>query len=134
MTSPKQEREIDARIEREVFGRVVQSAGCNLLTSDTRELYEDEAAARFARNFPTAPKQRTPAHYSTDIGDAWKVVERMTQGPGEYCDLANRWDGIAPSWIARFNGSSAEAETAPLAICLAALKTRSVSSVGAGVR
>lgn len=60
-------------------------------------------------------------HYSTSIEDAWKVVENLTQEPGRYCDLSNSWDGRAATWIARFNGFSATADTAPLAISLAAL-------------
>ena len=63
-------------------------------------------------------------HYSTQIADAWQVVEKMKEhGADEHNGITimydeNRWyvEFPLPSW------EYAEAPTAPLAICLAALK------------
>lgn len=58
---------------------------------------------------------KDPPHYSTNIAAAWEVVEKL--GPD--------WDLISmeQGWIASVGSSErARAETAPLAICLAALK------------
>jgi hypothetical protein len=62
-------------------------------------------------------------HYSTQIADAWLVVEKMKAN--NYCFTL--YDGYDPEWAALFSPRDAklnlaEADTAPLAICLAALK------------
>lgn len=60
-------------------------------------------------------------HYSTDIAAAWLVVEKLR---ADGCDFDMR---IVATWTANFGldmgllSFSADAETAPLAICLAAL-------------
>lgn len=54
--------------------------------------------------------------YSTDISAAWEVVERLD---GTYEPTIERH---GPGWTAWFDSASAWAETAPHAICLAALK------------
>jgi len=61
----------------------------------------------------------TLPHYSTQIADAWLVVEKMRPYFEIYCD--------GGGWVARFGWAdagtlAAYADTAPLAICLAALK------------
>ena len=77
---------------------------------------------------PPQVRADAPGHYSTDIAAAWEVLEKMrTQLPGKeimlyWCD---GW-GVgslcqAPSTISIWD-SLGEAETAPHAICLAALK------------
>lgn len=63
-------------------------------------------------------------NYSTDIAAAWKVVEKMRETPKPFFSLA--WY-ISGRWGAAFlghdDGTDAEmADTAPHAICLAALR------------
>lgn len=60
--------------------------------------------------------------YSTDIGSAWKVVEKMKPFRLWLIDLEDYWQAssLNPD---DGNGLKANAETAPLAICRAALKT-----------
>ena len=66
-------------------------------------------------------------HYSTQIADAWLVVEKLV-GDGFYVDIGVQEDRAQVqletltdrSWTIRVG--STEAPTAPLAICLAALK------------
>jgi len=74
----------------------------------------------------------TAEHYSTDITAAWAVVEtlhgRMTiMGPGAV-EIFDKGERVS-QWTCAFMDEDgypdyfAEADTAPLAICLAALKT-----------
>lgn len=59
--------------------------------------------------------------YSSDIGYAWQVVDKVAQTHGLYQLIQ-----VADFWIAEIQTADkayfAEARTAPLAICLAALK------------
>lgn len=56
--------------------------------------------------------------YSTDVGTAWQVVERMKERGG--CNVLTYPSGVVQCWI---NGEHhAVANTAPHAICLAALR------------
>ena len=59
--------------------------------------------------------------YSTDIGAAWEVVERVHSL--DECHLLCLMRSIRGSWNASFlfGGPSHTADTAPLAVCLAAL-------------
>lgn len=63
--------------------------------------------------------------YSSDLSVAWQVVEQMSS---ENLGLEMRREGR--DWIASFGGNTAvAAQTAPLAICLAGLRTRSIDAV-----
>ena len=62
--------------------------------------------------------------YPRKIQDAWLVVEKLKSN--NYCFTL--YDGYDPEWAALFSPRDAEiflatADTAPLAICLAAMKT-----------
>ncbi len=61
-------------------------------------------------------------HYSADIAAAWEVFERFT-GDGRHPLV--RYDGLRPEgypyWTVAISGHRGDADTAPLAICLAAL-------------
>lgn len=63
-------------------------------------------------------------HYSTDIAAAWLLVDKLT-GPKVNLILERDWDGV---YYSRFSSAGASdedfcsADTAPLAICRAALK------------
>ena len=73
-------------------------------------------------------------HYSTNIADAWEVVEKIGRSitPNRYSvNFIIEWDRLAAEWRAGWAYYSddgpeydfvGEADTAPLAICLAALK------------
>lgn len=61
-------------------------------------------------------------NYSTDISAAWQVVEKM--GEGKWFKLTKHMSGTCSVY---FGGSGhADAETAQLAICLAALAEKGV--------
>jgi hypothetical protein len=72
---------------------------------------------------------RDLAHYSTDISAAWEVVEKFQKEAwkvtvsnlGDRSKFEND-DYIFDRWICRVGTNRAKADTAPLAICLAALK------------
>lgn len=73
--------------------------------------------------------------YSTDIAAAWDVVEAW-KGDGSLCEIVlSRCEShVSTGWRARFGESEAsweaDAPTAPLAICLAALKAKGVDVDG----
>ena len=106
-------REMDALIAKHVMGtspRIVKreySSGFELISQDWKEVVDRELAAM--------------RHYSTDIAAAWQVVEKI---PGAVS--LQRMDSGA-SWRAWYQptpGSFSawtQSETAPLAICHAAL-------------
>jgi hypothetical protein len=58
---------------------------------------------------------------STDIACAFEVVEKMQAEPDEWFFQIARTTVISPNWYAEFGGKMVRAETAPLAICRAAL-------------
>lgn len=62
--------------------------------------------AAIALNIPTR-------NYSTDIADAWRVAEKLCATVGK--------QPVSGLWLAYIDSNWAEAETAPLAICRAAL-------------
>lgn len=69
-------------------------------------------------------------HYSTNIADAWEVVERFVR---EGVVFIVKGDGLRPGdfnpkWTVLVdNQPRTDADTAPLAICLAALKAKGVT-------
>lgn len=60
--------------------------------------------------------------FSQDIWSAWEVVEKLNHFP-----LALEYDNSF-GWKATFDGNFVVAKTAPLAICLAALKAIRIDS------
>jgi hypothetical protein len=100
--------EMDALVEEKVFGSVW--SGTHLMQGVvTRAIRYDGGYLH----------RSTLVEYSTDIASAWRVVEKMRE-TGYHFRIANWEDG---SWRSDFGFGCpmAEAATAPLAICLAAL-------------
>ena len=63
-------------------------------------------------------------HYSTQIADAWLVAEKICGDEGHFELERLYWfNAKKTGWMAIFHKGDAEADTAPLAICLAALKS-----------
>ncbi len=58
-------------------------------------------------------------HYSTNIAAAWEVVEKLGN---DFFELSRGGSGLSDGWSALTAEGDAWAETAPHAICLAALK------------
>lgn len=99
-------RPLDALVAERVMGlmahRITVNEALHLMTNGPR------------------PGEPVPVRfYSTDIAAAWEVVEKL-----HLCELGMLVDGEgSASWRCVFGGPAfAEAHTAPLAICLAALK------------
>lgn len=71
--------------------------------------------------------------YSTDIGAAWEIVEKMKE-EGEYAEYiwidysrTSATEDAPPFWECNFNHCVAQStKSAPHAICLAALKCKGV--------
>ena len=66
-------------------------------------------------------ERAVPDCYSTSIAAAWQVVEKMKLDSPMVRYDAYR-DDDRPRWTCAINGVRGDANTAPLAICLAALK------------
>jgi len=117
-------RKIDALIAQHVFGYIV---------SEGREIHEGMCYRNSIDGIVLGEDSVTPVpYYSTNISDAWEVekvfsedckyVSRYYCGPDgiEWCfDLVIPEDGQITSYLG-------ESSTAPMAICLAALKAKGV--------
>ena len=124
--TPKPGRELDALVAEKVMGLAFVK-----LTLNKGEVYAKEILA-LTRNgkpylihgplmhgmvYPEVPE------YSTQIWAAWEVLDRFT-GDGKFPMV--RYDGIRPPgkprWTAALGSYRGDADTAPHAICLAALR------------
>ena len=102
-------RELDAKIHKEIFGHEIEIC----------PMHHSHSCC--GRNLP---------NYSTQIADAWLVVEKLAKenyGFGIYITTIIDLDGgLHDNWGCYFENDDfeweVEEETAPLAICLAALK------------
>lgn len=113
---------LDAEICRVVFGLKVESVA--LISGDL-------AYGVWGQNPRRPAEVSAPRPYSSDIGDAWRVVERM-QELGWWARLTTPFEpgqpwfcGFTPLGMSGWNGRpdhKAGAETMPLAICRVALK------------
>lgn len=101
-------REMDALIATQVFGHEVKRD--TVLTTFVPFRVD---TVEWSEGFTTL------AHYSTDIEAAWEVIEELTRDHYDF-DVWSETDSI---WCEIFKGVSAtaNAKTAPLAICRAAL-------------
>jgi hypothetical protein len=60
-------------------------------------------------------------HYSSNIGAAWGIIEKFAE-ESQTASLQS----VGSRWIAQLDNSARAAATAPLAICLAALKNEGI--------
>jgi len=121
-------REIDRLVAEKVMGWKVSKGRSGL------EWYEANENGKF--EFIRSVTDFEP---STDIRDAWQVVEKMREG--KIFSLCDAWDeNDEPIFYANFQYNDgyhvvnydAYAETAPLAICLAALEACGIEVGGTG--
>lgn len=107
-------RELDALIAEKVMGKTVRSK--NEVTNNAFKPEYDELVVDLGNE-----RYEFIRHYSTDIADAWKVLKKLIQLGAEInVGFYKQWDcsidyPIGCNWLV-------QAETAPLAICLAALE------------
>jgi len=115
-------REMDALIAEKIFGKVKCQAKCH--NPGVRAWLD----GRYCYALPGSPQDGAELLlYSHDISAAWEVVEKM----GMIMDLFYRPDVIPKwagnKWYCKFECHDRQgyssAETLPLAICRAALKT-----------
>ena len=118
-------RELDARIAEEVMewdvyrkGEVVYCEAPILLRSSVKDGFAAEDIWRCGNN------RYSPfslPHYSTQIADAWLVVEKMWNIGCWRVDIRRMDNGYLVDFDDMRDTYSASATAAPLAICLAAL-------------
>jgi hypothetical protein len=101
-------REIDILVSEIVFNepRIIN---CNYCSWEVDRFNSSQCEICYADN-PRIP------HYSYDICDAWEVVEKIGG-----IHLMQLKSFTPPLWRAAFGESIAQADTAPLVICRAAL-------------
>ena len=75
----------------------------------------DSATVQEVRQYPP---------YTTDLGAAWTIVERLGEQGGR-TEIRRQGD----SWRAAFAGAEAFAATPAMAICLAALRSRGIDPI-----
>lgn len=96
-------REMDAEIIEKVFGRILIKP-----RSEALKYPHTDWGSTTVNEIP---------HFSTDIADAWEVVDKVPN-PSQFFDC-EKFEG---KWTASFGGQYVvAADTAPLAICRAAL-------------
>jgi hypothetical protein len=122
-------REMDAEIGRRVFGLAVRT----ITQIDHRGAHDEPGYSDPPRRMGDG-RMGVAAHalplYSTDLGAAWQVVDKLrAEGHGEFQLSAD--PDPTDAWIASFSVPLGDAPpffpmapTAPLAICLAALAIR----------
>lgn len=100
-------RELDAVIAEKVMGMALD------------DIFEHEEMGDELGWVPisTVPLETVP-HYSTSIADAWLVVEKLKDTCGFSLDYVRGRDKPGRCWFGRAFG---QGETAPLAICIAAM-------------
>jgi hypothetical protein len=110
-------RKIDRLVAEKVMG--FETEGFEWSKGTMQFVYKDTGAALITKNIP---------YYSSNIADAWQVVEKL-RSRYVYIDLTNNDDLyccelMEQDWEneSRYFTYYTDAETAPLAICLAALK------------
>ena len=108
--TPEEHRKLDAEVAEKVMG----------IEHDFENCHWCQSKDPYARGNPHID------HYSTDIKAAWRVVEKQWEDRRRKLCL---WRGYSGDWFARFDnpasmdyGSKVSAETAPEAICRAALE------------
>lgn len=120
------EREIDALVAEKVMG-----FGRSTTPPDWPQQWRmpsKNPSAEHRKEYPYWYKSFEP---STKIADAWEVVEKMAPDDDEFRLTRHR----RGRWLCTFkffDGLSEGAETAPMAICLAALAVFGVDPAGKG--
>lgn len=103
-------REMDALVAEKVFGNHVEWVNFN---GDNYPFWVGLKLPGTPIILPDGREAHDIRRYSTDITDAWKVLEATDR----FYSLTKKSDG----WLAAANGYHGFGETAPLAICLLAL-------------
>jgi hypothetical protein len=123
-------RELDALVAEKVIDRKIRML--NEVTNNTfkpeyDKLVIDEGEGRY----------NLIPRYSTNISDAWQVVEKLDHNvmlekfntftlDFNNAKQTEKYEHRATVWCEGHRGISYEAETAPLAICLASLRAKGV--------
>ncbi len=122
-------RELDKLVAENVMGHVPDPTRCDrcgwkLENTPTAGCVKDNCSMR------PMPELRGPRPYSTSIEAAWEVVETMKLAVQPVHPYAGRWMAGTkdPAHGGLYWDEVTEAESAPLAICLAALRAKGIAS------
>jgi hypothetical protein len=115
-------RALDAEVDREIFGQygvgICPKCGSDHVSEGL--LYPGIGCGTCGWRTPYADGARLAPHYSTALGDAWLVVDHFWSVDIEKCDSVD--ERYLVTITARDGREWTEkADTAPLAICRAAL-------------
>lgn len=122
------DRELDAAIAKHVMGIVWDETRCRvcgwLLAGNVEQGCTDGSCS-----MRPAPNKRadTPVPYSTEIGAAWLVVERVTRIPESDEEAARAANTRFALWFERTSLWAMTAREAAHAICMGALEAVGVS-------
>jgi hypothetical protein len=105
-------RELDILVAEKVMGKTVRSK--NEVTNNSFKHEYDELVVDLGNG-----RYEFIRHYSTDIADAWEVVEQLND-PESYLDI--KIQSCIDGWFVDYCNERTVAETIPLVICIAALK------------
>jgi hypothetical protein len=123
--------ELDALVAERVMGwkwcdvRLRGSTNTVRVLLPPRDGYWRQDGAHDERDFARA----APPFYSTEIRAAWEVVEALNErGFGVEVFRYGKAEGLEREWFVSIGDTEADADTAPLAICRAALKALDAAS------
>jgi hypothetical protein len=123
-------RGLDALVAEKVMGWTVAYDKLN-----GYDVEDGEGAIGFPPGEEIIPNVSVPyaiEDYSTDIRDAWRVVEKM-RADGYGADINVRDDYMeCDFWRGNHTDGVASADTVPEAICLAALRAKDIDATQGG--
>jgi hypothetical protein len=118
--TPEQLRKIDALVAEHIFEKVVYFSDGEFVKADGTPIHDYRM-----RDKKGSYREFTP-HYSTDIAAAWEIVEKLH---GQSFRIETGSDGVNRYRCFSYykdTNISVRATTAPLAICLLALKVMGI--------
>ena len=122
-------KDIDTQIAEKVMGLIPcdKWKPASMGIAGGMVMMNDHKVCRHKECYPSVPDLQWPGNgprpYSTDIKAAWDIVEKLSLAfEIKYFPLEIKFPFVAVVWGPSGWGTMTKADTAPMAICLAALK------------